>query len=148
MSSELISIKTALWFNSELLNIPMDSTLLRQSIPSPDFIKQLEDASGQAWFDGAKSVVDQWFNDGMDHLPLWIISYWEGDSKVPRIMLSLENQHVLIGSGTIERKGVTRTYSASPSVTWKNFLEWSNVLLLLNNLHTRACKIPGNSLVI
>jgi hypothetical protein len=78
VSSELISSKTGLWFNHEPPNISMDSdnTLLRRSIPSPDFLKQLEIAFGQAWFDGAKSVVDQRFNDGKDRLPLWIISYW------------------------------------------------------------------------
>jgi hypothetical protein len=76
VSSELISSKASLWFNPEPPNIPMDSTLFKRSIPSPDFLKQLEDVSGQAWFDGAKSVVDQRFNDGKDRLPLWIISYW------------------------------------------------------------------------
>jgi hypothetical protein len=76
MSSELISSKTAVWFNLEPPNTPMDNALLKRSIPSPEFLKQIEDASGQAWFDGAKSVVDQRFNDGKDRLPLWIISYW------------------------------------------------------------------------
>jgi hypothetical protein len=76
VSSELISSKTAVWFNPETQNIPVDSALLSWSIPSPEFIKQLEDALGQAWFDGVKSVVDQRFNDGRDCLPLWIISYW------------------------------------------------------------------------
>ena len=76
VSSELISSKASVWFNPQPPNIPMDSTLLRRSIPSPIFLKQLEDASGQAWLDGAKSVVDQRFNDGKDLLPLWIISYW------------------------------------------------------------------------
>ena len=76
MSSELISSKTAVWFNVEPPNTPMDSGLLKRGIPSPEFVKQIEDAAGQAWFDGAKSVVDQRFNDGNDRLPLWIISYW------------------------------------------------------------------------
>lgn len=76
VSSELISSKASLWFSHEPPNIPMDSALLRRSVPSSDFLKQLEDASGQAWFDGAKSVVDQRFNEGKDRLPLWIISYW------------------------------------------------------------------------
>ena len=59
VSSKLISSKTSLWFNPEPPNIPISHTLLRGSIPSPDFLKQLDDNSGQAWFDGAKSVVDQ-----------------------------------------------------------------------------------------
>jgi hypothetical protein len=44
VSSELISSKTSLWFNPEPPNIPMDSTVLRRSVPSPDFLKELEDA--------------------------------------------------------------------------------------------------------
>lgn len=78
VSSELISSKIDVWFNREPPNISMDldNTLIRRSIPSHDFLKQLEVAFGQAWFDGAKSVVDQQFN-GKDRLPLWIISNWK-----------------------------------------------------------------------
>ena len=77
ISSELISSKAAVWFNAEPPNTPMYNSLLRRSIPSPEFLKQIDNAFGQAWFDGAKSVVDQRFNDGKDRLPLWIISYWK-----------------------------------------------------------------------
>ena len=112
VSCELISSKTAVWFSSEPPNIPMDSASLRRSIPSPEFLQQLEDASGQAWFDGAKSVVDQRFNDGKDRLPLWIISYWREVARCQRLCslwktsmswLDRENLSAKVSPGLIQQ---------------------------------------------
>ena len=76
ISAELIHSKTNTWFSTNEPNIGYD-ILLSRSVPSGDFIKKLDAASGQAWFDGAKSVVDHRFNNGRDRLPLWIISFWK-----------------------------------------------------------------------
>jgi hypothetical protein len=51
--------------------------LISRPVPSPEFIRNLETVCGQAWLDGAKSIMDQRFNDGTDHLPLWTISFWK-----------------------------------------------------------------------
>jgi len=76
LSSEIISSKTSTWFSS---NVPTadNNVLISWPVPSPEFINSLDAAYGQAWLDGAKSIVDQCFNDGTDHLPLWIISFWK-----------------------------------------------------------------------
>ena len=76
MSAEIISSKTKTWFSTDKPNIGYD-LLISRSVPSAEFIGRLDEASGQAWFDGARSVVDHRFNDGRDRLPLWIISFWK-----------------------------------------------------------------------
>ena len=49
-----------------------DTECLRtQPVPQEKVLDQLLKDFGQAWFDGAKSVVDPRFNDGHDRLPLW-----------------------------------------------------------------------------
>jgi len=76
LSSEIISTKTSAWFSTDS---PTTNTnvLLSRPVPAPEFIKNLETVYSQAWLDGAKSVVDQRFNDGADRLPLWSISFWK-----------------------------------------------------------------------
>ena len=75
VSSELISTKTAAWFSMDPPSINLDNFFSR-SVPSAFFVGELERVFGQAWLDGAKSVVDVQFNDGRDRLPLWIIAFW------------------------------------------------------------------------
>jgi hypothetical protein len=57
VSAELISSKTNTWFSTNEPNINYD-ILISRSVPLAEFIDKLDAASGQAWFDGAKSVVD------------------------------------------------------------------------------------------
>ena len=76
VSAELISIKTDLWFSIDPPKTLVDNAILSRWIPSLEFLSQLEKSFGQAWFNGAKSVVDPRFNEGRDRLPLWIITYW------------------------------------------------------------------------
>ncbi|PPQ73525.1 hypothetical protein CVT25_012435 [Psilocybe cyanescens] len=75
LSSEIISSKTSTWFSAD--KPTTNNILVSRPVPSPDFINNLKAAYGQAWLDGAQSIVDQCFNDGTDHLPLWIISFWK-----------------------------------------------------------------------
>ena len=76
VSAELIPSKTITWFSTDEPNIDYD-ILISRSVPSAEFINKLDAASGQAWFDGAKSIVDHRYNDGKDCLPLWTISFWK-----------------------------------------------------------------------
>ncbi len=48
-------------------------------IPPSDYIKTLWSAFGQAWFDGAQSVVD--FRYKQSRLPLYVITYWDEMSR-------------------------------------------------------------------
>ncbi len=50
-----------------------------------EFIQSLEVAAGQAWLDGAKSVVDQRYNNATDRLPLWTISFWKEMAAVHKL---------------------------------------------------------------
>ncbi|KAF8148090.1 hypothetical protein B0H34DRAFT_669139 [Crassisporium funariophilum] len=76
LSSEIISSKTSTWFSTDKPNTDVEVLLLRP-IPSSQFIHNLDAVYGQAWLDGAKSVVDQRFNDGADRLPLWALTFWK-----------------------------------------------------------------------
>jgi hypothetical protein len=85
ISSEIISDKAAKWFTDNYPSTSDSQILLRRSIPSPTFLTQLEKAVGQAWLDGAKSVVDWRINDGADRLPLWIITFWREAENLNRL---------------------------------------------------------------
>ena len=76
VSSEIISCKVSTWFSIDKPNIDYN-VLVSRPVPSAEFVKRLAEASGQAWLNGATSVVDQWFNDGMDRLPFWVITFWK-----------------------------------------------------------------------
>jgi hypothetical protein len=49
---------------------------MNRPIPPPTFLANLKKELGQAWFDGAKSIVDHRFNNSMDCFPLWVITVW------------------------------------------------------------------------
>ena len=76
VSNGIITTKLQLWFsNSEPMTNP--DCLVTREIPSPKFLKRLDEAFGQAWFDGAKSIVDPRFNESQDRLPLWTLGFWK-----------------------------------------------------------------------
>jgi hypothetical protein len=76
MTKSVIGMKTNVWFSADAPHT--DTECLRtRPIPQETFIGQLLDDFGQAWLDGAKSVVDPRFNDGCDRLPLWTILAWK-----------------------------------------------------------------------
>ena len=85
ISSEIISNKATKWLTNNSPGTLDPQILLQRSIPSPAFLTQLEEIVGQAWLDGAKSVVDWRFNDGADHLPLWIIKFWREAENLNRL---------------------------------------------------------------
>ncbi|KAJ3007533.1 hypothetical protein NUW54_g3516 [Trametes sanguinea] len=59
-------------------DLSTESFRLRPIPPLP-YLKQLEAAFGQAWFDGAKSVTD--FRYKQSRLPLWVLTYWREMSR-------------------------------------------------------------------
>jgi len=85
ISSEIITNKVTKWFSKNPPIILDPQILLRQSIPSPAFLNQLEEAIGQAWLDGVKSIIDWRINDGADCLPLWIITFWKEAERLNRM---------------------------------------------------------------
>jgi len=78
---EAISTKVQMWFSQEPPSIAHEVFLLRP-IPPQEFVTRLSEAVGQAWLDGAQSVIDHRFND---RLPLWAITYWKKAFKVQAV---------------------------------------------------------------
>ncbi|KAH7918522.1 hypothetical protein BV22DRAFT_1051683 [Leucogyrophana mollusca] len=59
-----------------------DATCLEtRKIPPAEWIQKIEKALGQAWFDGARSLVDWRYGKDL-RLPLWAITYWKEMSIV------------------------------------------------------------------
>jgi hypothetical protein len=80
-SSAFISSKPEAWFSKDMPHTNFDH-YVTQTIPNDAFVDKLHKIAGQAWLNGANSVIDQRFNDGQDHTPLWIIEYWRQMGKV------------------------------------------------------------------
>ena len=74
-SSALITSKRSTWFSKEKPHSSLDC-LMDGPIPNDDFLDKLNDDTGQAWLDGARSIIDQRFNDGRDRLLLCAVTYW------------------------------------------------------------------------
>jgi len=73
--SEITASQTMSWFSKDEPN--SDTCIIWTcTVPSRDFIKNIEEAAGQAWLDGAKSITDLQYNNGTDCLLLWTISFW------------------------------------------------------------------------
>jgi hypothetical protein len=75
-SSELITTKPEIWFSKDKPSTAV-ACLLARPIPPRLFLASLDKTFGQAWFDGAKSIVDQRFNNSTDRLPLWALTFWK-----------------------------------------------------------------------
>ncbi|KAM6495644.1 hypothetical protein JOM56_008350 [Amanita muscaria] len=75
-STEIITLSSKIWFS---MDSPCDDIryLANRPIPSSDFLKALADQFGQAWFDGAQSIIDWRYNDGRERFPLWALGYWQ-----------------------------------------------------------------------
>lgn len=74
-SSGLSFHQTNGWFSDDAALTP-PNILLNRPIPPADVLKNLNEAAGQMWFDGAVSIVDPRFNDGTERFPLWILTLW------------------------------------------------------------------------
>jgi len=57
-SSALITSKPSTWFSKEKPHSNL-GCLADRPIPSDDFLNKLNDDTGQAWLDGAQSIIDQ-----------------------------------------------------------------------------------------
>lgn len=75
-SAEIITTKAKIWFSPDEAHTNISMLLTRPIPPSPFLIK-LEAELGQAWFDGARSIVDPRFNNSTDRLPFWAIKFWK-----------------------------------------------------------------------
>jgi len=74
VSSEFITTKTNKWFSNDAPRENYTSFFSRP-VSQREFLEVLEKVIGQSWLDGMKSIVDPWFNDGGDRLPLWTITF-------------------------------------------------------------------------
>ncbi|KAG6893799.1 hypothetical protein C0992_008598, partial [Termitomyces sp. T32_za158] len=74
--TEIILTKPKGWFSYDMPQTDLEC-LTSRPIPPNEFLVKLEEALGQAWFDGARSIVDPRYNDGIDRLPFWILGFWK-----------------------------------------------------------------------
>jgi hypothetical protein len=74
-SAELVHLQPRLLFRKEEANVSL-KTILARPIPATETLQALEDALGQAWFDGSQSFVDWRYNEGADFFPFWVLSLW------------------------------------------------------------------------
>ncbi|KAF4618012.1 hypothetical protein D9613_012840 [Agrocybe pediades] len=83
LSAEIIHTKTTIWFSrDEPMQLEDVKSLLSRPVPSKDFLAELDAAYGQAWLDGATSIIDPRFNEGRERLPMWMLAYWKKATEV------------------------------------------------------------------
>ena len=135
ISSEIISNNVACWFSKNAPNDLDMQTLLQRSIPSPAFLAQIEEAVGQAWLDGAKSVVDWRINDGTTFLPLWIITFWRKVERLCGIQvmwnqslkwLSNEEARKQKGKLAVLSGQIQTTHELLGSLQWNGKMDYCN----------------------
>ncbi|KAJ6632173.1 hypothetical protein B0H10DRAFT_2206574 [Mycena sp. CBHHK59/15] len=80
-SASFVFTKPDIWFSDEEPTGDVEILTIR-SIPSQQFLTYLTAHVGQAWFDGAKSIVDPRFNDGRDRFLLWVLTFWKDMARV------------------------------------------------------------------
>ncbi|KAF9481696.1 hypothetical protein BDN70DRAFT_991713 [Pholiota conissans] len=132
VSSEIIVTTPQSWFSCDAPNITLDLLLTRLT-PTHIFIGKLQGLLGQAWLNGAKSVIDPRFNNGQDRLPLWTVTYWkqisilcEKQGKWKKAVAWLENEKRKPDCGT-EREELLQAASAL-----LNTLEWDSGMRYIN----------------
>ncbi|KIY43125.1 hypothetical protein FISHEDRAFT_54055 [Fistulina hepatica ATCC 64428] len=86
-TTDYLTIDAAQCFSSSKPNVHL-KVLLSRPIPSNPDLQQLDNALGQAWFDGKKSLIDwRYAGDGttpQDRYPFWVLLFWRriADAKV------------------------------------------------------------------
>ena len=76
VTSGFIMYKAKGWFSKDKPNV--DVTPLRhRPVPNEDFLQELDSTFGEAWLDGARSIIDQRCDDVKERLPLWTLTYWK-----------------------------------------------------------------------
>ncbi|KAF5320335.1 hypothetical protein D9611_011267 [Ephemerocybe angulata] len=76
-SGELLYTPIPTWFSKDPPTVTDADIFFSKSIPSPDHVKLLDEAYGQAWLDGAKSIIDRRAVNTTERLPVWAISVWK-----------------------------------------------------------------------
>ena len=117
--------KTKVWFSADAPHT--DTECLRtRPVPQEKLIQQLLNNFGQAWLDGAKSVVDPRFNNGCNRLPLWTILAWKRmvvlikeQEKWSMSYQWLEKQRSQGKQGSETRRVVDEAIMALSTLPWK-----------------------------
>ena len=134
ISSEISLTKTNTWISHENPTTN-PSILLTRLIPSETLIDKLHEALGQAWLDGAKSIVDPRFNNGQDRFPLWVISYWKHVStlsaKQKRWKSAIQwlDNEMKKPDCSLQRKGELKS-----TLTLLDSLEWDSETKFVNQV--------------
>jgi hypothetical protein len=117
VSSEIIVTKAVAWFTNDAPSESVDlGILLSRSVPSAQFIEELEQVVGQRWLDGAKSITDLRFNDGRDRLPLWVLSFWRTVVDMVKVRQAWNEAICWLEREAAKTKHSKNTLQAIPSV--------------------------------
>jgi hypothetical protein len=103
VSTELVTTDIGEWFGnfSPQSNV---TALFTRAIPPQHLVLKLEEEIGQAWFDGAESIVDRRFSSKGESSPLWTLTYWREMSRIVRVQrdwrealnwLAVQSQHTM-----------------------------------------------------
>ena len=144
VSSEIISSKVERWFSKDPPSILDVQILFGRSILSPAFLTRLEEAVGQAWLDGAKSIVDWRFNDGTDRLPLWIVTFWREAERLNGIqsmwkqsekwLLHQETRKRQDGNPVIPLNLIKDARKSLASLQWNGKMDYCNKMTWTSQL--------------
>lgn len=136
-SPTIVIVKVKHWFSHDLPDSDV-SYLKTRSIPSANFLTELNKAFGQAWLDGAQSLVDPRYNDGKDRLPLWTMTWWrELTAAVCAQSAWRKSEEWLSKVSKTGEAAVTMAHAQDlfPAVPWKgnggrsaSVLEFTNLL--------------------
>ncbi|PPQ86803.1 hypothetical protein CVT24_005671, partial [Panaeolus cyanescens] len=92
ISTEIISTKPHTWFSEEAASPTATDQLWNWPTPSKDILDSLLSAVGQAWFDGATSIIDQRLNQSTSiRFPLWVFTFWKDVMRYTAICQSWKN---------------------------------------------------------
>ncbi|KAF7424768.1 hypothetical protein PC9H_010079 [Pleurotus ostreatus] len=73
--------KASAWFSKDLPSTGI-LCLMDRPVPSKKTLQRIEEQTGKAWLNGANSIVDPRYNDGVDRFPLYALSFWKALEKI------------------------------------------------------------------
>ncbi|TFK59586.1 hypothetical protein BDN72DRAFT_944352 [Pluteus cervinus] len=141
--STLVGVKPSQWFQMQPPNTMPEVALTRRP-PAVDVIAALDSALGQAWLDGAQSIVDPRYNNGQELLPLWILGFWKTVAENVEIQKKWrQSAEWLEGVGAKTKRNEPQTFKMVQAV--KNILSkmgWAtNLAHLRGNLHPKSVQL-------
>ncbi|KAG6848002.1 hypothetical protein H0H93_004243 [Arthromyces matolae] len=136
-----ITSKPTTWFSDdEPTSNPL--ALLERPIPSPTFLALLQKEFGQAWFNGAQSILDPRYNNAMDRFPLWIITVWSEMVDVVDKQNTWRKAHLWLEDEAKLRKDPATLQELESVVETLKTLGWNAPITYTSVLTTACALVP------